>query len=87
MVGNLGKYLLQLCVGLGTDFDQGKAGIGSFLADADILDEERAAARSDAIQDFGQDEAVDYVAADLDVFDGAMLGGIVIWSSFPWSQY
>ncbi len=69
MIGDLGKDLLQGGGVAGLDLDQGVAWIAPGLADADLLDAEGAARRGDAVEDFGQDQAVDDVAADLDILD------------------
>ena len=50
------------------NLDQGVARIVPGLADGDLLDPERAAVARDAVEDLRQDQAVDDVAADLDVF-------------------
>ena len=47
----------------------GKAGVVAALADRDVLDAENTARRGDDVENLGQDQAVDDVAADFDFFD------------------
>jgi hypothetical protein len=54
------------------NFHEGKAGIGAFLPNADMLDTEPTAKGSYLIENLGQNEAIDDVPADFDVFHGAM---------------
>ena len=68
VVGDLGEDLLQDLFVVGADFQQGMAGVVPRLPDRDLLDLETAAAAGDGIENFGQDEAVDDMAADFDLF-------------------
>ena len=51
------------------DFDHGIARIVAGLADRDLRDAKRAAAGRDRVEHLGQDQAVDDVAGDFDLFD------------------
>ncbi len=59
---------------LGPHFDQRKAGIGARLADRDLLDPKRPAAGRDQVEDLGQDQAVDDVAANFTSSTWGMAG-------------
>ena len=70
---NLAQDQVQrLAVG-GPDLDQGVARVVAGLADGDLLDLKRAAVAENAVQDLGQDQAVDDMAANFDFFDGIQL--------------
>ncbi len=68
MVGDLRQDFLQDLFVVGANLQQGMAGVVSRLPDRDLLDFETAAAAGDGIEDFGQDQTVDDVAADFDLF-------------------
>jgi hypothetical protein len=68
VVGNLREDLAQSIAAIGTNFKQGITGVGSPLADGHVLDLECAPAGGDHIEDLGQDQAVDDVTANLNIF-------------------
>jgi hypothetical protein len=75
VIGNLRDDRLQGAVAGGANLDAGKAGVGAVVPDDDVLDLELAARGRDAVEHLGQDQAVDDVAANLDVFDGGPVVG------------
>ena len=74
MVGDLGQDLAASLLAGGADFDHGGAGVVAGLADRDVLDPKLAAGGGDRVEHFRQDQAVDDVAADFDVFDDGIVG-------------
>lgn len=74
VVGDLGEDFFEPLAGGGGDFDEGAAGIGTGLADEDIFEAEGAAFGHNLVEDFGQQQAIDDVAAKFDFFDE--LGGL-----------
>ncbi len=69
VVVDLAEDLLQHFGGRRAHFDPGEAGIGLALADADVLEDVGAAARQDLVEHLGQEQRVDDVALNLDLFD------------------
>ena len=69
MVADLLKNLRQPFGRVGLHFHQGEAGIGARLPNRDLLDAKRPAQARDHIEHLGQDQAIDDVALDLDVFN------------------
>lgn len=68
VVGDLGEDFPQHLFLVSADFQPCIAGIVPRLPDRDLLDLANAPAASDEVEDFRQDEAVDDMAADLDLF-------------------
>ena len=79
MVGDLGEILSRDLFVVGANFQQGMAGIVPRLPDRDLLDLEAAAAAGDGIKNFGQDQAIDDMAADFDLFHELAAGA---WGVF-----
>ena len=69
VVVDLAEDLLQHFGGRRPHLDAGEAGIGLALADADVLEDVRPAVRQDLVQHLGQEQRIDDVALDLDLFD------------------
>ena len=78
VVGDLGQNSLHQLRRGGADFDHRVARIVAGLADRDLGDAKLAAAGRDRVQHLGQDEAVDDMAGDFDLFD--TIGDIVAGS-------
>ena len=76
VVGDLGEDFLQDLFLVGANFQQGMAGVVPRLPDRDLLDFATAAPAGDGIEDFGQDEAVDDMAADFDLFHELAAAGL-----------
>ena len=74
MVGDLGQDVLHPFFVWSTDFDHGVAGVVPRLANGDVRDPELAAIRGDGIENLGQNQAIDDMAADFDFFDDGILG-------------
>ena len=68
VVGDLRQDFFQALFAVSANFQQGMAGVVPRLPDHDLLDFETAAAAGNRIENLGQNEAVDDMAADLDLF-------------------
>ena len=69
LIGDVGQDLLEAIGGRRPHFDQGIAGIAAVVADRDLLDAEGAAGGGDEVENFGEQQAIDDMAADFDLFD------------------
>jgi hypothetical protein len=87
VVADLAKNLGQFGFAAGRHLNQRIAGIRAQAADRNLFDGKRAAEAGNEIEDFGQNQAVNDVAANFDVLDpsgpGGGLGRIHLLSPFP----
>src|SRR5262249_33295243 len=75
MVVNVVEDFLEQAAVWRANFETGETRIVLALADPEILDDVRAAPRQDFIQHFGQQQRIDDVALQLDLFDEIPLAG------------
>ena len=71
MLDQVAQDRLERLVAVGPDRDPGVARVGTAHADLALADLERSAHQQDAIEDLGQQQRVDDMAADLDLLDHA----------------
>ena len=75
VIGHLARISESVCCGRRLHLDQRIARIGPGMADRDPFDPKRSSACRDAIENLRQNQAVDNMAADFDLFDVPIGGG------------
>jgi hypothetical protein len=83
---NLLQDFLKLFGGLGANFNPGMARVGLTASDPDFLDGKRRAVGEDLVEHFGQEQRIDDVPVEFNLFDerrgvGGGHGGVSLLSA------